>query len=253
MDNEEKSKSSQIPQTLISTKTSRTATNVLYFALKTLGSISNNVPVAGALSGVIEPLLDITSHIEQSSLNAQGLIQLATRIERLTLIVEEMAKSNPNREHSRVVLALQQELASMATDLKAASQRGELNQFFNNIDNASALGKHNMILTQIIADSGILVGVHEVLKSLRELAMQISKSQKPLSSTVMDDTIGRVGATRGPEHVGSEGAEGTGPRLELDPCSQIDKVSGGTGGTGGVDVKVGGKGGTGKGPVISFK
>ncbi|KAF8150287.1 hypothetical protein K438DRAFT_1943713 [Mycena galopus ATCC 62051] len=189
--------------------------------------------------------------LRQSSLNAQGLIQLATRIERLTLIVEEMAKSNPNREHSRVVLALQQELASMATDLKAASQRGELNQFFNNIDNASALGKHNMILTQIIADSGILVGVHEVLKSLREL--EISKSQKPLSPTVMDDTIGRVGATRGPEHVGREGAEGTGPRVELDPCPQIDKVSGGTGGTGGVGVKVGGKGGTGKGPVISFK
>ncbi|KAF8146026.1 hypothetical protein K438DRAFT_1991194 [Mycena galopus ATCC 62051] len=105
--------------------------------------------------------------IQQSSVNAQGLIQLATRIERLTPIVEEMAKSDLDRSQA-IVLGLQTELTSMATDLKAASQRGKLNQFFNSADDASALSKHNMVLAQMIADS-TLVGVQEVLKSLREL------------------------------------------------------------------------------------
>ncbi|KAF8174659.1 hypothetical protein K438DRAFT_114496 [Mycena galopus ATCC 62051] len=173
-DNGEESKRKQsLPQNekksrpLISTEARRTASNALYFALKTLSSISNNVPVAGALNEIIEPLLDITSRIEQSSVNAQGLIQLATRIEYLAPIVEETAKSDPDRGRW-IVLELQTELASITTDLKAASQRGELNQFFNNADDASPLSKHNMVLAQLIADSK-LVDVQEVLKSLREL------------------------------------------------------------------------------------
>ncbi|KAF8174632.1 hypothetical protein K438DRAFT_113820 [Mycena galopus ATCC 62051] len=103
-DNGEKSESKQsLPQNekksrpLISTEARRTASNALYFALKTLSSISNNVPMAGALGAIIEPLLDITSRIEQSSVNAEGLIQLAARIERLAPIVEEMAKRDPDR------------------------------------------------------------------------------------------------------------------------------------------------------------
>ncbi|KAF8132148.1 hypothetical protein K438DRAFT_1788047 [Mycena galopus ATCC 62051] len=176
--NEEKSRP------IISTETRRTASNVLYFALKTLISISNNVPVAGALSRIIEPLLDITSRIEQSSVNTQGLIQLATRIERLTPIVEEMAKSDPDRGRA---IVLGRELASMTTDLKAASQRGKLNQFFNSADNASALEKHNTALAQMIADAT------EVLKSLREFEAQNRKMQDSLSPIVMGDIIGGCG------------------------------------------------------------
>ncbi|KAF8150285.1 hypothetical protein K438DRAFT_442045 [Mycena galopus ATCC 62051] len=185
-DNGEKSESKQsLPQNekksrpLISTKARarRTASNALYFALKTLSSISNNVPVAGALGAIIEPLLDITSLIEQSSVNAEGLIQLAARIERLAPIVEEMAKRDPDRGQV-IILDLQTELASIATDLKAASQRGKLNQFFNSADDASPLSKHNMVLAQMIADS-TLVGVQEVLESLREL--ESSKMQDALT------------------------------------------------------------------------
>ncbi|KAF8169201.1 hypothetical protein K438DRAFT_1774446 [Mycena galopus ATCC 62051] len=228
-DNGEKSERKQsLPQNdkksqpLISTETRRTASNALYFALQTLSSISNNVPVAGALSAIIEPLLDITSRIKQSSDNAQGLIQLATRIERLTPIVEEMAKSR--------------ELASMATDLKAASERGQLNQFFNSADNALALSKHNMVLAEMIADST------EVLKTLRELE-------------ALNDSVGGVGGTGGHAQIGGEGGEGDGPQLDIDPDDryQIGNVSGGTGGAGGIGVEVGGKGGIGKGPVISMR
>ncbi|KAF8150284.1 hypothetical protein K438DRAFT_1865891 [Mycena galopus ATCC 62051] len=225
--------------------------NVLYFALKTLSSISNNVPMAGALSGIIEPLLDITSRIEQSSVNAQGLIQLATRIEHLAPLVEETAKSDPDRGRW-IVLELQTELASMTTDLKAASQRGKLNQFFNNADDASPLSKHNMVLAQLIADSK-LVGIQEVLESLREL--ESSKMEDASSPIVMGDITGGVGGTGGHAQIGGEGGEGDGPQLDIDPDDryQIGNVSGGTGGAGGVGIEVGGKGGTGKGPVISMR
>ncbi|KAF8174665.1 hypothetical protein K438DRAFT_2023095 [Mycena galopus ATCC 62051] len=168
---------------LISTETRRTASHVLYFALKTLSSISNRC-------------------IEQSSVNEQGLIQLATRIERLTPIVEEMTESDPDRGQA-IVLDLQTELASMATDLEEASQRGKLNQFFNSADDASALSKHNTVLTQMIADSTVglqfiavlflfdfdkFVGVHEVLKTLRE--RESLKMQDALSPIMMGDITG---------------------------------------------------------------
>ncbi|KAF8134667.1 hypothetical protein K438DRAFT_1787195 [Mycena galopus ATCC 62051] len=171
---------------LTSTETRRIASNVLYFALQTLSSISNNVPVAGALSGIIEPLLDITSCIEQSSVNAQGLIQLATRIERLTPIIEEMAKSDLDRGQA-IILGLQAELASMATALKAASQRGELNQFFNSADDASALSKYNMVLAQMIADSMVHLqfSAMEVLKSLRDLETSKLKEAEIFSPPAM--------------------------------------------------------------------
>ncbi|KAF8144984.1 hypothetical protein K438DRAFT_2028935 [Mycena galopus ATCC 62051] len=233
-------------------KTPRTTSNPLEFALRTLSSASRGIPGAAALSGIIEPLMDITSRIDPTSVNAQGLIQLATRIERFTPILEEMAKGDPDRGQA-IILGLQMELTSMGTDLKAASQRGKLNQFFNSADDASALSKHNMVLTQMIADF-TLVGVHEVLKSLREL--ERSKLQNPSSPpTVMGDITGGVGAVGGPGAVGGEGDEGGGPQLEMDPDKryQIGNVSGGKGGAGGVGVEVGGKGGTGKGPVISMR
>jgi hypothetical protein len=40
----------------------------------------------------------------------------------------------------------------MTQDLKDACSKGKLNQFFNSADNASALGRHNMVLNTMIAD-----------------------------------------------------------------------------------------------------
>jgi hypothetical protein len=99
---------------LITPETVRTASNVLDFALRTLSTISRGIPLGGALSGIIEPLLEITGRIQvrlvefsrvyylflriqQSSVNEQGLIQLAARIERITPIVAELAETNPNK------------------------------------------------------------------------------------------------------------------------------------------------------------
>jgi N-glycosylase/DNA lyase len=50
--------------------------------------------------------------IQQSSVNKQGLIQLATRIERITPIVTELAETNPNKSQ-----AIVQDLLLSATRL----------------------------------------------------------------------------------------------------------------------------------------
>ncbi|KAK7029885.1 hypothetical protein R3P38DRAFT_2775330 [Favolaschia claudopus] len=57
--------------------------------------------------------------------------------------------------------------------------------------------------------------------------------------------------------IGSQGGSGAGPQVRIDPQSndhsQIGSISGGTGGQGGRGTEVGGKGGTGKGPVSTWR
>jgi hypothetical protein len=47
-------------------ETVQTASNALDFALRTLSATSRRIPLGGALSGIIEPLLEITGRIEVS-------------------------------------------------------------------------------------------------------------------------------------------------------------------------------------------
>ncbi|KAF7372972.1 hypothetical protein MSAN_00504500 [Mycena sanguinolenta] len=202
--------------------------------------------MVGALSGVIDTLLNIVGQVQQTSANEQSLAQLAARIERLTPLVTQMAEDDPLKGQG-IAENLQKELASMIQQLKASQTRGKLNQFFNSADNSSILQMHNQALDQIIADSTFLT-VHEVAKSLREL--ESSKLQQPYP-----DITGGTGGDGGPGHTGGEGGEGGGPEVDMDPDerAQIGKISGGTGGIGGVGVAVGGKGGTGRGPVINLR
>ncbi|KAJ7819166.1 hypothetical protein B0H14DRAFT_3876751 [Mycena olivaceomarginata] len=238
---------------LINPETVRPASNVLDFALRTLSGITSGIPLDGALSGIIEPLLDITGHIEQTSVNAQGLVQLAARIERITPIIDDMAQTNPSKGQT-IVQELQQELASMTHDLKDAGSKSKLGQFFSSADKGSPLERHNTALVKLIAGyTG--VKVDEVLGSLRKIEgskLQGSSSRKP--TIVLGDLKGESGSPGGHGHIGGEGGEGGGPRLEMDPNERyrIGNISGGTGGTGGNGIEVGGKGGAGKGPVISM-
>jgi hypothetical protein len=64
-DSEKKSERGQ-ESPAIHPETIQTASNVLYFALRTLSSISSHIPLGGVLSGIIEPLLDITGRIQVS-------------------------------------------------------------------------------------------------------------------------------------------------------------------------------------------
>ncbi|KAJ7352701.1 hypothetical protein DFH08DRAFT_805882 [Mycena albidolilacea] len=169
-DSERKSGQQEIPRKgspYIASETVRTASNVLDFSLRTLSRITSGIPLGGALSGIIESLLEITGRIEQTSVNAQGLVHLAARIGHITPIINDMAHTNPSKGQA-IVQELQQVLASMTQDLRDARSKGKLNQFFNSADNASALGRHTMVLNTMIADS-TLVTVNEVLRSLYEI------------------------------------------------------------------------------------
>ncbi|KAJ7097439.1 hypothetical protein C8R44DRAFT_812238 [Mycena epipterygia] len=227
-----------------------TAWNALKLALTTLSSVSS-------ISSIIDPLLAIAGRIEQTATNKKGLVELAARIELLSSIVSEMVRTNP-RQGQRVIQALKGELQSITEDLDAASSRGKLDQFFNSTDNASSLTKHNTILAQMIADS-TLVTVHEVLKTIQDLEHSKMLQSAPLIETEgrieLGDIRGGLGATGSSDVIGGEGCEGEGPQLELtvDEIRKISNISGGTGGTGGKGDEIGGKGGTGKAPVIRRK
>ncbi|KAJ7450547.1 hypothetical protein FB451DRAFT_1186656 [Mycena latifolia] len=153
---------------------------------------------------------------KQVSTNGQGLIQLATRIDRLTPIISEISSSNP--EQNIVAEALQRELESMTKDLNNTRSQGKLEQFFNTTDNDSALTQHNTALAEIIADSTFAT-VNEVLKSLR--ALEDSKSLEAAalaqSQMVMGEITGGFGGRGGIGHIGGEGGDGDGPNVEISP------------------------------------
>ncbi|KAJ7743394.1 hypothetical protein B0H16DRAFT_1561645, partial [Mycena metata] len=232
----------EISITVNSSNGAATTRNVLKFSLSTLSAISANVPFGSVLSAVIEPLLTIVGRIEQTSSNAQGLIELAARIELLSPVVSKMAE---NPRDSGIVERLRRELQSITTDLQAARLHGKLNQFFNSDDNTSSLQKHNIILAQLIADS-TMVTVHEVLKEIQ----QQSKFQFELGNI----TGGLGGAGGSGLRIGGQGGDGEGPKVNLDAeCRwKMGDISGGTGGPGGDGVEVGGQGGVGRGPVVSM-
>ena len=82
--------------------------------------------------------------------------------------------------------------------------------------------------------------------------------------------VGGLGGTGGNARTGGEGGDGEGPKLDINPDERwkVGNISGklksaslsshclhlvgGTGGTGGIGIEVGGKGGTGKAPVITI-
>ncbi|KAF7331181.1 hypothetical protein MSAN_02436700 [Mycena sanguinolenta] len=194
------------PEPKTNAEISRTASNMLKYALTTLSLISSSIPVAGILGSVIDPILDITERIEQTSDNATGLTQLALRIERLTPIVIQMAESEP-----AIVEKLRKELASITTELTAARAKGKLNQFFNSVDNASTLDKHNTALDRLIADC-TLATVQGIAQFFRELSN--SKLQQPYPN--ITEGIGGAG----------DGGEDEGSQIDRDPneltdCTQI--------------------------------
>ncbi|KAJ7166595.1 hypothetical protein C8R46DRAFT_1219004 [Mycena filopes] len=233
------------------TATPNPSRDVLSFALTTLSAVSANSPLLGGiLSSVIDSLLTITKRIEHTSANTKSFLEFATRIDLITPIITRLAQDEPERGR-KVVEALQRELKSITNDLEAASAQGRLNDFLS--ENSSSLMKHNMALTQIIADSTFAT-VQDVLASLHDLEhtkfKQLPSEEKP---TELAAITGGFGGAGGPGRMGGEGGEGCGPELDIDPDERlkVGNISGGQGGTGGIGQEVGGKGGIGRGPVIN--
>ncbi|KAJ7161799.1 hypothetical protein C8R43DRAFT_947314 [Mycena crocata] len=246
--------------------TAQIGRNVLKFSLRTLSTVSSNIPFGAVLSSIIDPLLDIVDRIEQTSANKQGLIELAARIEVLGPIVSEVAK-NDREKGCRLAHALERELQSIRTDLEAARDEGKLNQFFSSTDKASSLAKHNTSLTQLISDSTVrewivfrpqlflnqiqFAGVQEVLKSLQDLEV--------VKHTAQVRTIVFWYSDRGPSCFSSPLANfETGDVRPTSSTSStvIDERKmgfvGGVGGSGG-DARIGGEGGEGEGSNLGIQ
>ncbi|KAJ7041128.1 hypothetical protein C8F04DRAFT_1080304, partial [Mycena alexandri] len=231
----------------IPTAAAATARNTLKFALQTLSVASTHIPLGSVVSAAIEPLLVIIDRVEQTSSNARGLLELAMRIDLLAPIVSEMVK---NPRGITFIQGLHRELQSITEDLEIARSQGKLHQFFNSVHNASSLQKHNITLSQLIAES-TLVTVHEVLKSVHGIERQLDVAS---TFELGDITGGLGGPGSSGSRIGGQGGEGEGPEIEMDTEYRwkLGNISGGTGGPGGSGVEVGGQGGVGKGPVISI-
>ncbi|KAK7029869.1 hypothetical protein R3P38DRAFT_2932081 [Favolaschia claudopus] len=236
------------------TETRKTAFNALYVSLRTLSAVSSRIPMGTPLSAVIDPLLDLTDRLEQTSINTNNIDQIAGANRAAhpsgQIFVDSLKRSAKRFGGTR-------ELYSISMELQAAQVEGKLAQFFNADYNMAIIEKHNMALAQLIADS-TLVTVHEVLISLRALEDQTSKTKAPVAYPVTGKEISRIRGMGGYGfHAGGEGGLGEGPKLDmdLDELHQIPfgNVSGGTGGQGGNSSNVGGSGGTGEGPVISVR
>ncbi|KAJ7776512.1 hypothetical protein DFH07DRAFT_766708 [Mycena maculata] len=228
--------------------TPHTGRNVLKFALKTLSSVSSNIPFGSVLSSVIDPLLDIADRIEQTSANTQGLVELAARIELLSPLVSEMARDKP-QQGRLIVEALQRELQSMTKDLNDAHSQGKIDQFFNCTDNASSLAKHNNHLAQMIADA--------TQSPRKRKTAARSSSARPHASPCNGDPNICTGGTGGKGgkggQTGGEGGLGEAAQLAIENVDRFHRIRGGTGGEGGGGDVIGGRGGTGQGPKFGHQ
>ncbi|KAK6991455.1 hypothetical protein R3P38DRAFT_2803759 [Favolaschia claudopus] len=231
------------------------------------------VPLTAPLSAIIDPLLDLTSRVQQTSKNKESFVQLATRLDQLRLIVEDLATTDPGRCAANVQ-SLSRALGSFAKDMATASKEGTFAQFFNSDDNAATIQKHNEVFAGLISD--LTLGISsELLRSVKEMeyspesagivrslpsicgnfhhrsfthdksvnfnALPPSKSLK-----ILGGILERVEPAAKVEQVKSEGKEG----LEWVPYLKCPQVAGGTGGQGGSGLDIGGEGGVGSGPVI---
>ncbi|KAJ7254486.1 hypothetical protein C8J57DRAFT_1347039 [Mycena rebaudengoi] len=232
-------------------ETPHTGRNALKFALNTLSSVSSNIPFGSVLSSVIDPLLDIADRIEQTSANAQGLAELAARIELISPLVSEMAR-NRLQQGRVIVEALCRELQSMTKELDDSHSQGKLERFFNGPNNTSSLAKHNNHLAQMIADA-TLATIHEVLQSLQglELRLEAMPEKDENSGTELFGGTGGKGGSGG--HTGGEGGLGEAAQLAIENVDRFRRIHGGTGGEGGPGDMIGGRGGTGQGPKFSHQ
>ncbi|KAJ6587900.1 hypothetical protein B0H19DRAFT_195709 [Mycena capillaripes] len=169
-------------------ETPYTGRDVLRYALKTLSSASNDVPLASVLNSVIGPLSDIANRIEPTSANTPGLVEFAARIELLSPLVYEMARDRPQQGQA-IVETLQQELQTMTKELEDAHSHGRLEQFFSDKDDRSPIAKHNNHVAQLIADA---TRFSSFFKVLSQDLMPSPKRQKTAARSSLEGLVERV-------------------------------------------------------------
>ncbi|KAJ7894329.1 hypothetical protein B0H14DRAFT_2683988, partial [Mycena olivaceomarginata] len=188
-------------------ETPNTGRNALKFALKTLSSISSNIPFGSVLSGVIDPLLDIADRIELTPDNTRGFIELAARIQLLSPLVSKMARDKPE-QCQPIVEALQASIM------------------------LPSLAKHNNRLAQMIADA-TLAEVYEVLQWLQYVESRIGASSEKAEDTRPEFAGGTGGKGGHGGHTGGQGGLGEAAQLAIENVGLFRRIQGGIGGEGG--------------------
>ncbi|KAJ7634513.1 hypothetical protein FB45DRAFT_1056539 [Roridomyces roridus] len=238
-----------------SSNSAATAKNVVKMALTTLSATSNNIPICGIITSVVDPLLLIMTQLDLTSANVQGLVELVARIERLTPLVADMVEVNSVSEcERRFIDDLTRELESIGTDVSETQAQGTLTRFFNNPDDAAGLARHNATLAQLVADA-TLVNVQEVRRMLMSMERSVSRLVPSLGQIEIGHiTGGTCGMCASGGHFGHEGDGGV-PEFEI-PTGQNVRFGGisggidGEGGEGGEGYEEWVKGGVGRAPKI---
>ncbi|KAJ7166630.1 hypothetical protein C8R46DRAFT_1350949 [Mycena filopes] len=217
-------------RTTFNSDSAKTFRNVLISALTKLNAVFTNFALDGR-SNIVDPLLAIVraKPIEPTPASTKGFSQLAAQIELIRSNISQMAEDQPEYDQNAIE-ALQRALKSIAKDIEAARAKG-----VDFLENSSCLAKHNMTLTQIIADFNFVSGP-KVLESVRNLEHTKSCQEAP---TELGSITGGFGGTGGKGRLGGAGGEGGGPELDIDPHVKVGNISGGNGGAGGNGQEVG--------------
>ncbi|KAJ7352710.1 hypothetical protein DFH08DRAFT_991713 [Mycena albidolilacea] len=201
------------------------------------------------------PVEDLSAPTRRIDTPANVLGEFAALLRRLRPAVTELAQKNTNQGQT-VVEDLKRELQSLTENREEAWSQDRPDDFFNAAAHtASSFEKHSRALVQTIADSALATAC-EVLGSVRE-----TEVGAPIMSggVALPGHIGgalRFGCVLGDseweerEHYNLKigNVSGEYPLFYPGCCS---RAVGGTGGADGIGFETGGKGGTGKGPVIS--
>ncbi|KAJ6587894.1 hypothetical protein B0H19DRAFT_1057194 [Mycena capillaripes] len=123
--------------------------------------------------------------------------------------------------------------------------QGSLEQFFNDTDNQSSIGKHNNHLAHMFTDA-TLATVHEVLQSLQKVESRLAANSD--LNIRAGDTDGKGGYGG---HTGGQGGLEKAARLAIKIVDRFRQIHGGTGGEGRLGDVIGGRGETDQGPKLS--
>ncbi|KAF5343188.1 hypothetical protein D9758_016922 [Tetrapyrgos nigripes] len=225
-----------------------TQLSMVKFTIQTLQKLADSAPVPG-LGAAFATLLDVLNNVQQTRDNEEGLEKLKERFNRLTPIFSHIAEHQEEETKLHPIIeGIALEVKSLTDDLRAASKRGKISQFFNSTDNASALSKHIMVLDQIVASDSTKMNRNSVMNVTNLTAGDGAEGG---SSAIAGGAGGAGGAFKVSTKDGvSYNYSGLQGRLSLNHGHSVFYTIyriGGSGGKGGWGFTTGGDGGDGGG------
>lgn len=144
-----------IPAATSSRRRVMAGVNTIKSLLKTIGSLSDNIPVPG-LKPASELLLGLIEGIQDTQENAMGFQKLAERLESLNGLILYAVQNEGNMSQTLPFLQrLERELGSVGEDIEEALNQGHLTRFLNSADDKLSVATHIASLDSIIVDFSV--------------------------------------------------------------------------------------------------